>query len=82
MNIIIFTKWTVYDVKIVEVYRRSVFTEVVRCALSEFTGRGSVTRGGLVLVLVALGRFLFLVLVLFLVTLYRHNRHFINDYGR
>ena len=61
----IIIKWTVYEVEIVEVRRRSVSAETVRCALSELTGRRSVTRGGFVLALVALGRFLFLILVLF-----------------
>lgn len=55
----------VNDVESVEVRRRSVFTETIRCALSEFTGRRSVTRGGFVLALVALGRFLLLFLILF-----------------
>ena len=61
----ILIKWMVDDVEIVEVRRRSVSAETIRCAQSEFTGRRSVTRGGFVLALVALGRFLLLILVLF-----------------
>lgn len=61
----IIIKWMVYDVEIVEVRRRSVSAETVRCAQSELTGRRSITCGGFVLALVALGWFLVLISILF-----------------